>query len=325
MSDVNTNKTPKVTSINRANRSTANTNHSTGPRTPEGKNKACQNTVKHGCTVSIPVVNGRVPPEVEARIVLPDEDPADWEALKATWHEAYQPQTELHISWVLQAVIADWLMRRTLRNYNEIHQKLSSEQPDITAWTDEQHAILERFNRYHVKAERAYQRARKAVESVRLEHKLDAEKAQLREQTTPRPGKLEKAPPLKSPSEESLTADSTEGAVQLLPRPLASLIQCITVQVLDGQTSTLFQPRSENLTQMILNAPEPKPVIKRAIYFLDGIPEEYEWITEYESYAGRPHFVLTRTSLEALQDLEKEREDGSGHVLPVSLVDDHQD
>ena len=108
--------------------------------------------------------------------------------------------------------------------------------------------------------------------------------------------------------------------MQLLPRKLGALIQCITIQVLEGKTFTLFQPRSETMARMIFNASEPKPIVKRALYFLDGIPAEYEWITEYESHDGRPHYVITRTSQQALQDLEREKEDGNGHVLPVDAL-----
>ena len=316
MSVVNLTKRSNLASIKDARKEQPKPNASTGPKTSAGKEKASQNSQTHGCTNSYPIENGRVPPEVENRIVLPDERAEDWQALKNNWRQEYQPNTELHSTLVMQAIVCEWMMRRTLRRYNEMEQTLYAEQSDATQWTLEQHASLERFLRYHTKAERAFYRARHALERLRCEAKQDAEKASAQQPIPSGPAR--QTPQTKPPGPSTPDSATTEGTVQLLPRKPGALIQCITVQVLEGKTFTLFQPRSEAMARLILNSREPKPPVKRALYFLDGIPAEYEWITKYDTHSGRPHYVITRTSEQALQDLERERADGSGHVLLVS-------
>lgn len=54
--------------------------HSTGPKTEEGKAVSSQNARTHGCT--------------SAQLTLPNEDPAEWEALKAAWLPDYSPECD---------------------------------------------------------------------------------------------------------------------------------------------------------------------------------------------------------------------------------------
>jgi hypothetical protein len=56
----------------------ANAQHSTGPRTEEGKNRSRFNSVKHGLTAD--------------RLLIPGEDPAEFELLRDEFLEAYNPQ-----------------------------------------------------------------------------------------------------------------------------------------------------------------------------------------------------------------------------------------
>jgi hypothetical protein len=48
---------------------------STGPRGPEGKEISSRNATRHGCC--------------SQRLLLPDEDPGEWEALRASWLKEY--------------------------------------------------------------------------------------------------------------------------------------------------------------------------------------------------------------------------------------------
>ncbi len=313
MSAVNENQQPDVTSTVRPARKTkSKANGSTGPTTAEGKIVASKNSNKHGCTASFPVVNGKLTPEAEARMILPDENFADWEALKQTWLDEYQPDSDHKLNLVVCAAVAEWSMRRNTRRYNDVEQLLYTEQPDATLWNAEQHARLERFLRYQTKAERSFYRARNALEQLRREKKRDNERAEAFDAKS-----RALTSPAKLPGEEPQQAIGENEVEPLQARAERSLIQCITVQILNGKTFTLFQPQSENLARIIISSGEPKPTVKRALYFLHGIPDEYQWVTDYENHDGRPHFVITRTSAEALLDLERERQHGAGHVLRI--------
>ena len=313
MSAVNVNRNPQATPISHRGprkkiKEKANANRSTGPITAEGKLKSSGNSTTHGCTVKVDVGNGLLTSEQEARLILPDEIRADWDVLKQTWLEEYRPESLLRMDAVIRAAVADWHMRRNARRYNEAEQLLYLEQPNATLWSEKQHALLERFLRYQTKAERTFYRARTVLEQIRRELKRDAER-------------VEASSALPSPQSPNGQPQTT--AAESHPEPVpsgreSSLIQCITVQVLDGKTLSLFQPRSENLERIIATAAEPKPIVKRALYFLHGIPEEYAWVIPDEDHDGRPHLVITRSSEEALRDLERERLQGNGHVLEVS-------
>src|ERR671912_302805 len=54
-----------------------NSQRSTGPQTEAGKERSCRNSFRHGLTSS--------------KIVLPGEDPAEYDAFRANILEQYQP------------------------------------------------------------------------------------------------------------------------------------------------------------------------------------------------------------------------------------------
>jgi hypothetical protein len=114
---------------------------STGPKTSSGKAVSSQNAIKHGCT--------------STRLLLPDENEAEWLALKARWLAEYQPDSPLYQDLVERAAQADWLLRRTAARYDEAEQQLWDTDPP--GWSAEQHQVLERFLRYRTTAERGGQ------------------------------------------------------------------------------------------------------------------------------------------------------------------------
>ena len=118
---------------------------STGPRTPEGKAVSSLNATTHGLCSNT--------------IVLPGESQAEWEALRATWISEYGHPNPVVISLAEQTARAEWFFNRATKRYNEAEQALYLEQPDPVRWTEEQHKLLERFQRYRTTHERAFQRA----------------------------------------------------------------------------------------------------------------------------------------------------------------------
>jgi hypothetical protein len=87
--------------------------HSTGPKTEEGKAISSQNARTHGCT--------------STQLLLPHEDPAEWEALQAAWLRDYSPDCDTFRELVLAAATAQWFLRRNDKRLNEAEQFLHTE------------------------------------------------------------------------------------------------------------------------------------------------------------------------------------------------------
>ena len=78
-----------------------NAQHSTGPVTPEGKEKVRFNALKHG---------------LRARsFLLPSENQADFDELYATYAEEWKPREERERALVEQMVLHQWLLVRYAR------------------------------------------------------------------------------------------------------------------------------------------------------------------------------------------------------------------
>jgi hypothetical protein len=74
---------------------------SCGPNSAEGKAVSHFNALQHGCTARL--------------AMLPDEDPAEFEARRVAWLDRYQPRDEVEVDQVEQAVYLSWQLRRVGR------------------------------------------------------------------------------------------------------------------------------------------------------------------------------------------------------------------
>ena len=83
---------------NRAAINRANAQHSTGPRTESGKQRSALNSIKHGLTA--------------ATVVLPSEDPAQYEAHRHQFFDEYQPATPTETQLVQELVDTAWRLNR---------------------------------------------------------------------------------------------------------------------------------------------------------------------------------------------------------------------
>jgi hypothetical protein len=79
----------------------ANASHSTGPRTEAGKAKVRLNALKHGFRAE--------------DLVLPTEDPAQFEAFRQAWHDDWKPCNQTRFQLVEQLVADSWRLRRCVR------------------------------------------------------------------------------------------------------------------------------------------------------------------------------------------------------------------
>ena len=84
--------------VNRAVISRANAQHSTGPRTEAGKQRASLNALSHGLTAASPV--------------LPSEDPAAYESHRRRFMDEYQPATPTETQLVQELIDTSWRLNR---------------------------------------------------------------------------------------------------------------------------------------------------------------------------------------------------------------------
>ena len=76
----------------------ANSQHSTGPRTPAGKQRSSLNALRHGLTAASPV--------------LPSEDQAAYDARRRGFFDEYQPATPTESQLVEELAATSWRLNR---------------------------------------------------------------------------------------------------------------------------------------------------------------------------------------------------------------------
>lgn len=122
-----------------------NPNGSSGPTSLEGKAISSRNALKHGLC--------------SQKLILPNEDPAEFEEVKEKWLSGSMFEEPLLIHLAEQVAVAEWFHRRALREYNDARLHVHLLQPDFLNWTPDQIKLIERFQRYLTTRERAFNRA----------------------------------------------------------------------------------------------------------------------------------------------------------------------
>ena len=146
----------------RANR--ANAMKSTGPRSVEGKAVSRFNALKHGMDA--------------ASVVLPGEDPAEYQAMVADYEIELQPATpseRFHVDTMIQA---NWQKQRLLRAQAELYRDVIRQSGCRTlaaALQAETPAgkVLNRVQRQLAAAERDWHRANRELRRLREEREAD--------------------------------------------------------------------------------------------------------------------------------------------------------
>jgi len=93
-----------------------NAQHSTGPRTEEGKAASSLNSLKHGLTAKT--------------VVLPGEDPAEYQAFSTGMRQDLHPLDTFETAMVTELIDLQWRLQRAARVETGI---LSAENPDLKA------------------------------------------------------------------------------------------------------------------------------------------------------------------------------------------------
>jgi len=237
---------------------------------------------RHGCT--------------SKRLLLPEEDAAQWEALLEDLIEEYGPETAADCQLVHEAARSVWVLNRNNLRYDEIEQTLYEEQRDSTLWTEEQWRRLELRTRYRTTAERSWMRAMRGLEHVRrnrvAEEVARARRAKLEAETRAIKGHAPAAEPKERRATSSLD----------LPKPAThALHQRVVVTVMEGKTAVMGYPANDQIAAMAEGADERAQVV-RTFEFPNGVPAEYEWTN------GKLVWSTSLTRWRKLMELEKMRD-----------------
>jgi hypothetical protein len=145
---------------------------STGPVTASGKSASSANAFRHGLT--------------SARIVIPGEDPAEYDAMREDLLRLHAPANAIERALVEELAASSWRLQRAHRVETAVLTKWSADAPDpdaaIAAAMLEKPKELDRLIRYITAHERAFYRAMDKLAKVQKERK-DAERAGALEQT----------------------------------------------------------------------------------------------------------------------------------------------
>ena len=137
----------------------ANAQLSTGPRTEEGKRQSSQNARTHGLTAQHPVI--------------PDEDRAAFDQLRAQLHAETKPQGALQQIIFEELVHAAWNLHRV----RAMEAQLNASAPDAlltdAPLTDDGPAAkLDRLARHHTRIERAFFRSLRELKALQTDAAL---------------------------------------------------------------------------------------------------------------------------------------------------------
>lgn len=281
---------------------------STGPKTPEGKENSSQNSTKHGL-------------RAKKLVILPDESQEDYDGIEQGWRDEFEPEGYQEERLVNNLVFNDWLLMRAQRRVMEVEAAIGEEGLP----TAERQHELELMLRYKTTVERAFYRAWEALRGLRKDIMRDRrETEKLGKQVDDLAKKVEERTPppvtarvVKMPNAGVETAVfQGQNHVKRL-RKVAILDQWVEVTVKEGRTLTKLFPSNEKLMEegkAMLPAPD---LVYRRFDFVNGVPPEYEWVTEDEQMRKYGGSGIQRMTVERwLEAIEYEKADGTGHLGP---------
>lgn len=260
-----------------------NPGHSTGPRTREGKANSSLNRLSHGCR--------------SEQILIPGEDPAEFEFTMNHWFEAYNPQDSIAQNLVEEVGKAHWFLKR---NEKRLHQIESSLPLNACDWTAEHHKSLTNFTRYKTTAERAFFRWYKALET---HYNREFHRNELADRALARAAEL---------NVQWLNKQEQKTAENLKIQQFAHVFGD------DEACATTVAPTNQQIKDSVASLPEPPKLITRLLYFAGGVPSAYEWAhpdllqREFETIG-----LQTMLYTDWLDIIECEEAAGDGHLGPA--------
>ena len=147
----------------------ANSQLSTGPRTPEGKSAAAQNSTKHGLTAAYPVIRS-------------EEERTQFETLTAKFEHEVRPAGQSEMTIFKQLILAAWNIDRCHRLESDL-----SSTSDVDPLLDESLSkTIARIETYRMRAERNFYKALSALKANRPSGKFQERAPATFEQNEPK-------------------------------------------------------------------------------------------------------------------------------------------
>jgi hypothetical protein len=139
-----------------------NSLRSTGPVTAAGKAASSANSTRHGLT--------------SKQIVIPGEDPVQYDAHRQSLIKEHKPATETERTLVEELAASSWRLVRARRFETAVLSKLIGDAEDPEAafaamFLEEKPKELDRLQRYVTTIERAYYRALNKLAAIQKERK----------------------------------------------------------------------------------------------------------------------------------------------------------
>ncbi len=253
----------------------------TGPRTPAGKAISSLNGLDHGCCSKI--------------AILPDEDPAEFEFIRNSWIERYEPDEDF--AWLVdETVLAFWHYKRASKRLYDLESNLPT---DSNRWNDDHHKRFSNFSRYKTTEERRFNRFHKQLEAyddkiIRLGSALDRARNALHKMNA-----------------EWISRKQEKMAEKL------KTDQLVKVDVIDGKCVTNYYPTNEVLIKRVALLPKPPLLITRWIDFTKGVPPEYAWTDPNPVQEVWGDMAIQKMCYSQwLLKIEEEKATGTGHIGP---------
>ncbi|HEX3682628.1 MAG TPA: hypothetical protein VHU83_08785 [Bryobacteraceae bacterium] len=259
---------------------------STGPRSPNGKATSSLNRLTHGCR--------------SEQILIPGEDPAEFEFVMDGWFSVYDPQDPIAQNLVEELGKAHWFLKR---NEKWLHQVQTRLPYDAWLWTDENHKLLANTMRYKTTAERAFFRWYKALEA---HYNREFHRQELAERARARAAAL---------NFQWLNKREQRAAENLKIKQYAQIFGD------DDRCATVLVPSNEQIKATVAARPEPPEIITRLLYFTNGVPAAYDWLNPTPVQCGFETVGLqTMLYSDWLKQIDAEQLAGTGHLIPCSTT-----
>jgi hypothetical protein len=124
-----------------------NAQHSSGPKTPEGKTAVRLNALTYGLRAR--------------QLLLPEEDPEEYKQLWASLEAGWQPQTPTERFYLETMATSQWLLARVAKSERRIYQY----EPSI----EKQFALLDRVSALRARLERSITSAMRELKQLQKE------------------------------------------------------------------------------------------------------------------------------------------------------------
>ena len=137
--------TAQTSPRSRADVNRANSQHSTGPTSARGKARSSQNSFKHGL--------------YSQSLILPDEDPAEFDHLRSTLRDEHQPTNTIEEILVDELAQHFWRMRR----FRELEAR-ALQPENLDSWCN--NGLFALIQRSMASAERSFHKSLAALQSL---------------------------------------------------------------------------------------------------------------------------------------------------------------